>query len=252
VDGVLAGRVALVTGAASGIGRASALALARSAARVMVSDVDVAGGEQTVELIRAAGGDAQFVRADVSQGKDVEALVAATIAHFGRLDCAHNNGGIEGPLAATADCTEEEWRRVLDVNLTGVWWCLRHELPLMLGRGGAIVNTASVSGLKGFPPLLPAYVASKYGVVGLTQVTARQYARYGIRVNAVCPGAIDTPMLDRIGEGATRLGVPMVAENPTGRLGTPDEVAAAVVWLCSDAASFVTGHTLVVDGGFLA
>jgi NAD(P)-dependent dehydrogenase (short-subunit alcohol dehydrogenase family) len=252
VNGVLAGRVALVTGAASGIGRASALALARSAARVMVSDVNVEGGEETVESIRAEGGDAQFVRADVSRGEDVGALIAATVAHFGRLDCAHNNGGIEGPLAATADCSEEDWRRVIDVNLTGVWWCLKHELPQMLGRGGAIVNTASVSGLKGFPPLLPAYVASKYGVVGLTQVTARHYARYGIRVNAVCPGAIDTPMLGRIGEGAARLGVPMVAENPTGRLGTPDEVAAAVVWLCSDAASLVTGHTLVVDGGFLA
>jgi NAD(P)-dependent dehydrogenase (short-subunit alcohol dehydrogenase family) len=193
-----------------------------------------------------------FVRADTSRGDEVEALVASTVARFGRLDYAHNNGGIEGDLAATADCSEENWQRVIDVNLTGVWWCLKYELAQMLGRGGAIVNTASVSGLKGFPPLLPAYVASKFGVVGLTQVTARQYARHGIRVNAVCPGAIDTPMLSRIGEGATRLGVSMVAENPTGRLGTPDEVAAAVLWLCSDAASFVTGHTLVVDGGFLA
>lgn len=249
---LLGGKVALVTGGASGIGRASALAFARAGARVVVSDVAIAGGEETVALIHAEGGDADFVRADVSRGEDVQALVAATVARYGRLDCAHNNGGIEGPLAATADCSEEDWRRVIDVNLTGVWWCLKFELAEMLGRGGAIVNTASVSGLKGFPPLLPAYVASKYGVVGLTQVTARHYGQYGIRVNAVCPGAIDTPMLARIGDGAIRLGVPLVAENPSGRLGTPDEVAQAVVWLCSDAASFVTGHTLVVDGGFLA
>lgn len=248
----LEGKVALVTGGASGIGRASALAFARAGANVVVSDSAVECGEETAELIRAEGGEAAFVRADVSRGEEVEALVAATVARFGRLDCAHNNGGIEGELAATADCREEDWRRVIDINLTGVWWCLKHELVQMLGRGGAIVNTASVSGLKGFPPLLPAYVASKYGVVGLTHVTARQYAQHGIRVNAVCPGAIDTPMLDRIVAGATRLGIPMVAENPSGRLGQPEEVAEAVVWLCSDAASFVTGHTLVVDGGFLA
>jgi NAD(P)-dependent dehydrogenase (short-subunit alcohol dehydrogenase family) len=252
MDAWFEGKVALVTGGASGIGRASARAFARAGAQVMVSDVAVPGGEETVELIRAEKGVAAFVRADVSQGEQVEALVAATVARFGRLDCAHNNGGIEGELAATADCSEENWRRVIDVNLTGVWWCLKHELAYMLGQGGTIVNTASVSGLKGYPSLLPAYVASKYGVVGLTQVTARQYAQQGIRVNAVCPGAIDTPMLDRIGEGATRLGVPMVAQNPSDRLGQPEEVAAAVVWLCSDAASFVTGHTLVVDGGFLA
>ncbi|MEA2526372.1 MAG: hypothetical protein QOF73_3599 [Thermomicrobiales bacterium] len=252
MERALEGKVALVTGGASGIGRASALAFSRAGARVVVSDVAVERGEETAELIRAEGGEAAFVRADVARGEEVEALVAATIARFGRLDCAHNNGGIEGELAATADYGEEEWRRVIDINLTGVWLCLKHELAQMLGRGGAIVNTASVSGLKGFPPLLPAYVASKYGVVGLTQVTARQYAQHGIRVNAVCPGAIDTPMLGRIGEGATRLGVAMVAENPSGRLGQPEEVAAAVVWLCSDAASFVTGHTLVVDGGFLA
>jgi NAD(P)-dependent dehydrogenase (short-subunit alcohol dehydrogenase family) len=248
----LEGKVALVTGGASGIGRASARAFARAGAQVVVSDVAVQGGEETVELIRAENGVAAFIRADVSRGEQVEELVTATIARFGRLDCAHNNGGIEGELAATADCSEEDWRRVIDVNLTGVWLCLKYELAHMLGRGGAIVNTASVSGLKGFPPLLPAYVASKFGVVGLTRVTARQYARHGIRVNAVCPGAIDTPMLERIGEGATRLGIPMVAQNPSGRLGQPEEVAAAVVWLCSDAASFVTGHTLVVDGGFLA
>lgn len=219
----------------------------------MVSDVAVASGEETVRLIEAQGGEAAFFAADVSDGGQVVSLVAATIDRFGRLDCAHNNGGIEGPLATVVDYDEDDWDRVLDINLKGVWWCLKHEIPAMLAHGGgAIVNTASVSGLKGFPPLLPAYVASKFGVVGLTAVTARHYAREGIRVNAVCPGAIGTPMLDRIGEGAERLGVSLVAENPAGRLGSPAEVAEAVVWLCSDAASFVNGQTLTIDGGFLA
>lgn len=219
----------------------------------MVSDVAVASGEETVRLIEAQGGEAAFFAADVSDGGQVASLVAATIDRFGRLDCAHNNGGIEGPLATVVDYDEDDWDRVLDINLKGVWWCLKHEIPAMLANGGgAIVNTASVSGLKGFPPLLPAYVASKFGVVGLTAVTARHYAREGIRVNAICPGAIDTPMLDRIGEGAARLGVSLVAENPAGRLGSPAEVAEAVVWLCSDAASFVNGQTLTIDGGFLA
>ena len=246
-------RVALVTGGGSGIGRASAIAFAREGARVVVSDVNRESGNETVHLIEEMGGEATFVSADVSDGEHVARLVAATLDRYGRLDCAHNNGGIEGPLASVVDLTEEDWNRVIDINLKGVWWCLKHEIPAMLATGGgAIVNTASVSGLKGFPPLLPAYVASKYGVVGLTAVTARHYASQGIRVNAVCPGAIDTPMLDRIGEGAQRLGVAMVAENPSGRLGTPEEVAAAVVWLCSDAASFITGQTLTIDGGFLA
>lgn len=249
----LEGRVALVTGGGSGIGRASAVAFAREGARVVVSDVDRDGGEETVRLIEEVGGESTFVPADVADGEQVARLVGATLDCYGRLDCAHNNGGIEGPLASVVDLTEGDWNRVIDVNLKGVWWCLKHEIPAMLMTGGgAVVNTASVSGLKGFPPLLPAYVASKFGVVGLTAVTARHYARQGIRINAVCPGAINTPMLDRIGEGAQRLGVAMVAENPSGRLGTPEEVAAAVVWLCSDAASFITGQTLGIDGGFLA
>ncbi len=249
----LEGRVALVTGGGSGIGRASAMAFAREGARVVVSDVNLEGGEETVHLIEEQGGESTFVPSDVSDGEQVARLVAATLDRYGRLDCAHNNGGIEGPLASVVDLAEDDWNRVIDINLKGVWWCLKHEILAMLATGGgAIVNTASVSGMKGFPPLLPAYVASKYGVVGLTAVTARDYASRGIRVNAVCPGAIDTPMLDRIGEGAQRLGVAMVAENPSGRLGTPEEVAAAVVWLCSDAASFITGQTLTIDGGFLA
>jgi NAD(P)-dependent dehydrogenase (short-subunit alcohol dehydrogenase family) len=248
----LEGRVALVTGGGSGIGRASAIAFAREGAQVVVSDVNQDGGEETVDLITELGGESTFFPADVSDGEHVARLVTSTLDHYGRLDCAHNNGGIEGPLASVVDLTEDDWNRVIDINLKGVWWCLKHEIPAMLMAGGVIVNTASVSGLKGFPPLLPAYVASKFGVVGLTAVTARSYAQQGIRVNAICPGAIDTPMLDRIGEGAQRLGVAMVAENPSGRLGTPEEVTAAVIWLCSDAASFITGQTLTIDGGFLA
>jgi NAD(P)-dependent dehydrogenase (short-subunit alcohol dehydrogenase family) len=247
------GRVALVTGGGSGIGRASALSFARAGAQVVVSDVAEDAGEATVQAIRAAGGAAIFQPADVANSGQVSALVARTIQEFGRLDFAHNNGGIEGPVKSVIDLTEDEWDRVIDINLKGVWNCLRFQIPVMLDQGGgAIVNTGSVSGLKGFPPLLPAYIASKYGVVGLTAATARTYASQGIRVNAICPGAIDTPMLTRIGEGAARLGVSMVAENPSGRLGTPDEVAEAVIWLCSDRASFVTGQTLTIDGGFLA
>lgn len=249
----MAGNVALVTGGGSGIGRASSLAFARAGAKVVVSDVSAKGGAETVRLIESDGGEAMFVLADVSQDDQVAALVTATLDQYGRLDYAHNNGGIEGPLATVVDYLQADWERVIDINLNGVWRCLKHEIPAMLANGGgAIVNTASVSGLKGFPPLLPAYVASKFGVVGLTAVTARHYAREKIRVNAVCPGAIDTPMLDRIGEGAERLGVSLVAENPAGRLGSPAEVAEAVIWLCSDAASFVNGQTLTIDGGFLA
>jgi len=249
----LVGRVALVTGAGSGIGRASARRFALAGARVVVSDISPESGAETARLIVNEGGDATFIPADVSVEEDVVRLIAATVDHYGRLDCAHNNGGIEGPLSTVVDLSEDDWDRVIDVNLKGVWWCLKHEIPAMLSGGtGAIVNTGSVSGLKGFPPLLPAYVASKFGVVGLTAVTARYYASQGIRINAICPGAIDTPMLDRIGEGAQRLGIPAVAENPAGRLGAPAEVAEAVVWLCSDAASFITGQTLTIDGGFLA
>lgn len=248
-----AGRVALVTGGGSGIGRASALAFARAGAAVVVSDVDAEAGEAAAQAIREAGGSGIFQRADVSDAAQVAALVERTIEAFGRLDYAHNNGGIEGPVKPVIDLTEDEWDRVIDINLKGVWNCLRFQIPVMLEQGGgAIVNTGSVSGLKGFPPLLPAYIASKFGVVGLTAATARSYASQGIRVNAICPGAIDTPMLTRIGEGADRLGVAMVAENPSGRLGTPEEVAEAVIWLCSDRASFVTGQTLTIDGGFLA
>jgi len=241
-------KVALVTGAGSGIGRASALAFAREGARVAVADVALDGGEETVRLIEAAGGEATFVRVDVSNADDVRSLVEAVVGRYGRLDLAHNNAGILGTSARTADCTEENWDQVLAVNLKGVWLSMRAEIPQMLAQGGgAIVNTASAAGLIGMERL-PAYVASKHGVAGLTKTAALEYARAGIRVNAVCPGFIDTPMTQAVTGGRPRYD----AIVPLGRLGTPEEVAEAVVWLCSAAASYITGHTLLVDGAMTA
>lgn len=243
----LAGRVALVTGAASGIGRAAAVAFAAAGAKVALADVDVAGGQETANLLHQAGHDAMFMRADVSQDGDVAELVAATIQTFGRLDCAHNNAGIEGEMTLLADYAEAEWDRVMAVNLKGVWLCLKHEIAWMREHGGgAIVNTASIAGLIG-SPYMPAYAASKHGVIGLTKSAALGYAKAGIRVNAVCPGYIDTPMIARNPLLQTRA----VDRTPLGRMGTPEEVAAAVVWLCSDAASFVSGHEMVIDGGVI-
>jgi NAD(P)-dependent dehydrogenase (short-subunit alcohol dehydrogenase family) len=250
--GEFAGQVALVTGAGSGIGRASALAFARAGARVVVADVATPGGEETVRLITASGGEAHFVGADVSQPGDVEALVRQTIERYGRLDLAHNNAGIESARAATHTCTEENWDRTLAVNLKGVWLCLKYEIAAMLRQGGgAIVNTASVAGLVGLPEL-PAYVASKHGIVGLTKTAALEYAPRGIRVNAVCPGVIRTPMIERFAAANPQAQTELSAAEPIGRLGEPEEVAQAVLWLCSAAASFVTGSCLPVDGGWVA
>jgi NAD(P)-dependent dehydrogenase (short-subunit alcohol dehydrogenase family) len=244
----LAGKVALVTGGSSGIGRASAIAFAAADATVVVADVDDTGGQETVRRIADAGSTGLFLHADVARASEVEAMIEQTVATYGRLDCAHNNAGIEGPLGSLIDCTEEEWDRVIGVNLKGVWLCLKYEIPRMLEQGGGvIVNTASVAGLVG-SLAVPIYGASKHGVVGLTRSAALTYAKSGIRVNAVCPGYIQTPMLHRHPELEARA----LAREPIGRLGTPEEVAAAVVWLCSDAASFVTGHALVIDGALLA
>lgn len=245
------GKVVVATGIASGIGRATALALAREGARLVLGDV-AAAGEETARDARALGVQAEFVPADVTRQADVDALVARAISRHGRLDCAVNNAGIEGVLRDTADYPEETFERVIQVNLIGVWRCLRAEVPVMLRTGGgAIVNTASVAGLVG-AGALSAYVASKHGVVGLTRSAAIEYAKAGIRVNAVCPGVIDTPMVDRLSAEMPALREALVAMKPMGRLGRAGEVAEAVVWLCSDAASFVTGHALAVDGGYVA
>ncbi|AHG92594.1 short-chain dehydrogenase/reductase SDR (plasmid) [Gemmatirosa kalamazoonensis] len=251
-------KVALVTGASSGIGRATALAFAKAGARVMLADVQDEAGDAAAREIAACarlrGGDARFVHADVSSAADVRAMVAHTVETFGGLDYAFNNAGIEGALAPTADYPDETWQRVLAINLTGVFLCMKHEIPALRARGGgAIVNNASILGLVGFASA-PAYTAAKHGVLGLTKVTAQELATEGIRVNAVCPGFIETPMVMERGvalahDDAARREV--AGLHPMNRLGTSEEIAAAVLWLCSGAASFVTGEPLVVDGGYV-
>lgn len=246
------GKVALVTGSGSGIGRASALAFAKEGAKVIVADVSVEGGKETVEMIKKAGGKATFVKTDVAKAAEVEALINKGVETYGRLDYAHNNAGIEGPMATTADLTEQDWDRVLSINLKGIWLCMKSEIPQMLKQdGGAIVNTASIAGLVGFQGMA-AYTASKFGVNGLTKVAALDYAKANIRVNSVCPGVIHTSMVDRLIAINPAMEPGLVAGTPLGRMGRPEEIAQAVVWLCSDAASFVTGLNMAVDGAYTA
>jgi NAD(P)-dependent dehydrogenase (short-subunit alcohol dehydrogenase family) len=245
----LKGRVALVTGGGSGLGRASALAFAREGARVVVADVVAEGGSATVQMIEKAGGEAVFVKADVSNSTEVEALMVKAIKTYGQIDCAHNNAGIEDTTGSIIECTEEDWDRLININLKSVWLCMKYEIIHMIKRGGgAIVNTSSVAGLVA-SPTGPVYTATKHGVLGLTKAAALGYAKAGIRINAVCPGPIYTPLLERITRGNTQLESAYIERVPMGRIGTPPEVAEAVVWLCSDAASFITGHAMVVDGG---
>jgi NAD(P)-dependent dehydrogenase (short-subunit alcohol dehydrogenase family) len=245
-------KVALITGAGSGIGRASALAFAREGAKVVVADMSAEAGEETVRLIEEAGGEAMFVKTDVSKTTEVAALVQKIVQTYGRLDCAHNNAGIEGIVALTADYPEEMWDRVLRINLKGAFLSMKHEIPQMLKQGGgAIVNTASGLGAVGIQGL-SAYVASKGGVIGLTRTAAVEYASSGIRINVLMPGVTRTPMMARqMGENAHLAEPQYISLHPIGRLALPEEIAAGAVWLCSDQASFVVGHALAIDGGYL-
>ncbi|MGH8900120.1 MAG: glucose 1-dehydrogenase [Egibacteraceae bacterium] len=258
MDG-LKDRVVLVTGGNSGIGQAAALAFAEQGAQVVVAARDAERGEQVVRRIEANGGDAVFVQTDVSKAADVEALVARAVHAYGRLDCAFNNAATEGVLCDTADVEEEQFDRVIGVNLKGVWLCMKHEIRQMLAQepsGGAIVNTSSVNGLGGVTRGA-IYSATKAGVLALTKSAAQEYARHGIRVNALAAGAFDTPMLESVFEqyagmmGVTPQEVEARIESqiPMGRIGRPEEAAKAAVWLCSDAASYVTGHSMIADGG---
>jgi len=250
--GSLDGLVGIVTGGSAGIGRATARAFAREGAAVVIADVDAARGADAAAELVAAGGRSLFVATDVRDDAQVAALVAATVTEFGGLDLAFNNAGIEGTPGPLHTIRTDDWQRLLDVNVTGVLQCLRHEIPAMLERGsGAIVNASSAAGLVGFAGF-GAYAATKHAVLGLTKAAALDYAQQGIRVNAVCPGLIDTEMIERLTGGAEDALAAMRSSEPTGRMGAPTEVAEAVVWLCSPAASYVTGHALSVDGGHVA
>lgn len=250
MEEIFDGKVAIVTGGSFGIGRATAIAFAKRGANVVVVDWVEDKENTTIKLIRNAGEDAFFVKCDVSNSTEVRNMIEKTIAKYGRLDYAFNNAGIEGQTANTHACTEENWDKTMAVNLKGVWLCMKNEIPEMLKHNkGVIINCASVAGLNGFPGL-PAYVATKHGIVGLTKSAALEYAKQGIRVNAVCPGVIHTAMIDRLTGKDKEVEKQYTSMEPIGRMGNPEEVAEAVVWLCSDAASFVTGIAMPVDGGF--
>ena len=242
--------MAFITGGASGIGRAAALAFARAGASVAVADISEEANQETARLIEQEGGRALAVRCDVTRSDDVKAALEKTAAAFGRLDFAFNNAGIEPKKPApTADYDEDEWNRIMDIDLRGIFLCMKHEIPLILKQGGgAIVNTSSGAGIIGIKGS-PAYTAAKRGVIGLTRAAALDYAAQNIRINAVCPGYIETPMMDRFTGGTPEGRAQVVSEEPIGRMGRPEEVANAVLWLCSDAAGFIVGHPLVVDGG---
>ena len=246
------GRVALVTGGAAGIGRATAQAFAAEGLQVVVSDLDAAGGEGTVELIRAAGGEALFVRCNVTDENDVQNLLAQAVSAYGRVDYAFNNAGIEIEKGKLADGSIDEFDAIMGVNVKGVWLCMKYQLSLMLAQGGgAIVNTASVAGL-GAAPKMSIYAASKHAVIGLTKSAAIEYAKKKIRVNAVCPAVIDTDMFRRAYEADPKKADFAAAMHPVGRIGKVEEIASAVLYLCSDGAAFTTGHSLAVDGGVTA
>lgn len=247
--GQCTGKVAFVTGGASGIGRATALAFARAGASVVAAGRHVAGLQDTVRMIEEGGGRALAVECDVSHAEEVRAALDETINTFRRLDFAFNNAGVEQPPTVTAEITEEEWDRIVDIDLRGVFLCMKYEIPLLLQQGGGvIVNTSSGAGVKGIAGQA-AYCAAKFGVIGLSKAAALDYAKSNIRVNVVCPGIIETPMMDRFSGGTPEGRERVIALEPVGRMGRPEEIAAAVLWLCSDLAGFVVGHALVIDGG---
>ncbi len=249
--GLLDGKVGLVTGAGAGIGRATALTFAREGAAVMVADVDPRGGEETLRLVGEMGGRARFVRADVSDESEVLAMVRATVEAFGALHLASNNAARGAGFRPLTELRRQDWDRALGVTLTGVWLCMKHEIPAMLAAGGgAIVNIASVSGMRG-EATQAAYSAAKGGVLALTKTAAAEWARSGVRINALCPGGIRTPAIESYFEHAPGIREATIATHAMRRLGEPEEIADAVAWLCSDRASFVTGHAMVVDGGVL-
>jgi len=246
------GKVAIITGAASGIGRATAELFAVHGAAIVAADIDEEGAQETLKKVKKTGGKGIALEVDIANEDHIRSMVEKTIENFGRLDFACNNAGIEGEQAFTAECSRDNWNKVTDINLQGTWLCMKYELPELLKvEDGAIVNVSSIAGVLGFPGI-PAYVSSKHGINGLTKTAALEYADKGIRVNSVCPGAIETPMIDRFVGEESEERKNLKAQHPMGRFGYPEEVAEAIVWLCSEKASFITGQILGVDGGFTA